>query len=102
MLKEQDRFFTMRSMREYLDGFQDGSGWTEVDEMLCLAADCLSHCSERDTERHSPILPTTLERCQQVTHHILVIRTVIKYIITHTFFLKDDSNRCLSNVIAPK
>ena len=30
----------MRSMREYLDGFQDGSGWTEVDEMLCLAADC--------------------------------------------------------------
>ena len=30
----------MRSVREYLVGCQDGSGWTEVVEMLCLVVDC--------------------------------------------------------------
>ena len=39
MLIELDRFSTMCCVRESLDRFRDGSGWIEVDAMLCLAAD---------------------------------------------------------------
>lgn len=40
MVKGWDRIETMRGVRECCVGIQDGSCWTGVDEMLCLAADC--------------------------------------------------------------
>ena len=93
----------MRSMREYLDGFQGGSGWTEIDVMLCLVTDCEAGVARegkkatgpprkicrkkpaRSSKSNNPILPTTLERPQQETHHILVTRTAIKYVIIYNF-----------------
>ena len=38
MLKEWDRIPTSCCVREHLDGFGNGSRWTEVDEML--VTDC--------------------------------------------------------------
>ena len=83
----------MRSVRKYCDGFQNGSGWTEVDEMLCLAAKRGLPRVARKIEQPSQkagkrilILPATLERWPSEMQHILVTRTAIKYVITHSTF----------------
>ena len=93
MLKDWDRLETMHSMRKYFDGFQDGSGWTEVDGMLCLVSKRGLRGSRGPRAREPdcqsqfwtsgiPILPATLEARRQEIHRILVIETAIKYAIT--------------------
>ena len=93
MLKDWDRLETMHSMRKYVDGFQDGSGWTEVDGMLCLVSKRGSRarsgqpsCIARVSIAGISILPATLEARRQEIHHILVIETAIKYAITQNIF----------------
>ncbi len=94
MLKDWDRLETMRSIRKYFVVFEDGSGWTEVDGMLCLVRWPLDLRSEGRSvppkvkrtkqSRKAPYTASSTRMILTKIHRILVIGTAIKFTIAHS------------------
>ena len=83
----------MRSVRKCWGGIQDGSGWTEVDGMLCLATKrgLLANSKAKQKRWHlsatyDPYTASNTRATPQGIHHILVKETAINYFITHSVF----------------